>query len=232
MLEVAQQVTARLPEVAVEPAFLELAAPTILDAIARLARQGVRQVTVVPLLLFAAGHAKADIPLAVKHAASEHGVATVHMAGHLGCHPLMVELSTERCEQALATRPSVPADETLLLFVGRGSHDPDANSDLAKFARLRWEQTPVGRLETCYLAMTRPTLPEGLEFAATLPQRRVVIQPHLLFSGALAGRVADLAAQAAQRWPEKEWIVVEPLRTGEQISQVIVEQWLAANQPR
>lgn len=227
MLEIARQVAKLLPGAAVEAGFLETARPSIAEAMARLAERGVEQVTAVPLLLFAAGHAKRDIPLAVEVAAREHRIGHVRMAPHLGCHPAVVELSTQRYQAAVQDCEPVPADETLLLFVGRGSRDPEANSDLAKFARLRWEETPVGWLETCYLAMTRPTLADGLRFASRQAYRRVVVQPHLLFSGVLARRTVDTVDMARQEYPNQEWILVEPLGPGEQIAQVIVEQGLA-----
>ncbi|MBI3464757.1 MAG: sirohydrochlorin chelatase [Planctomycetes bacterium] len=226
MLEVSQQVARLLPDVAVEPACLELSRPTISEAIATLAAHGVHQLTAVPVLLFAAGHVKRDIPLAVEQAAREHRIPHVRMAPHLGCHPAVVRLSTERFLEAVPKWGAIAKDETLLLFVGRGSRDPEANSDLAKFARLRWEQTPVGWLETCYLAMTQPTLADGLRFASSLPYRRIVVQPHLLFSGVLANRVAEAIDAARREHPGKEWILVGPLGTGEQIAQVIVEQGL------
>jgi sirohydrochlorin cobaltochelatase len=224
MLEVARQVARLLPGTAVEPCFLELARPTISEAMSRLAARGLEQVTAVPLLLFAAGHAKRDIPLAVDHAAREHRIARVRISPHLGCHPAMVELSTQRYQAAVQDCPPLPAEETLLLIVGRGSREPEANSDLAKFARLRWERTPVGRLETCYVAMTQPTLADGLEFASRLGYCRIVVQPHLLFSGVLTRRIADMVSSARREYPKKEWILVEPLGPGEQIARVIVEQ--------
>src|SRR5258707_5141020 len=65
----------------VEGCFLELARPTIGEGLARLVDRGVRRVTVVPVLLFAAGHAKRDIPAAVEEAAARHPEITVRQAG-------------------------------------------------------------------------------------------------------------------------------------------------------
>src|SRR5436190_669000 len=64
----ARLVMERLPEFAVEPCFLELAEPDIPTAVHRLMASGIRQLTVAPLLLFAAGHAKRDIPMTVAEA--------------------------------------------------------------------------------------------------------------------------------------------------------------------
>ena len=50
--------------------------------------------------------------------------------------------------------------DTLLLMIGRGSHDASANAEAWQFARLRWEAEPVGWLEIGYAAMTEPSLGE------------------------------------------------------------------------
>ena len=68
-LEVAEQVSRRLTGVCVEPACLELTELTIPQGVSRLVERGARQIVVVPLLLFAAGHAKRDIPAAAEAAA-------------------------------------------------------------------------------------------------------------------------------------------------------------------
>ena len=163
---VAVQVAAAAPEVVVEPCFLEMAEPTIAAAIDRCLTAGITRLCVAPLLLFTAGHAERDIPEAVAEALAARGAQLpVRQAPTLNCHPAIVELATRRFHESLANHGSlaaaateVPPADTLLLVVGRGSLDATANAELARFARLRWERTPVGWLETCYLALTEPTL--------------------------------------------------------------------------
>ncbi len=65
-LTVAKLVAERFPQGPVESSFLELATPTIGEGVARLAQQGVRRVVVAPVILFAAGHIRRDIPAAVR----------------------------------------------------------------------------------------------------------------------------------------------------------------------
>src|SRR5690606_655117 len=66
------QVAALRPDWAVAGGFLELAEPTIPAAIDALAKQGVKRLIVMPLLLFAAGHARRDIPREIELAATRH----------------------------------------------------------------------------------------------------------------------------------------------------------------
>lgn len=208
---VAQQAASVCPQLIVEHCFLELAAPGIARGIETCVQRGVRRLVIQPLLLFAAGHAKADIPAEVHRARDRYPAVQIVIAPHLGCHPQLLELSELRYAAALAGRPAVADAETLLLLVGRGSRDPEANSELVCFSRLRWERRRLGRVETCFMALTWPSLAEGLAAATKLAQRRIVVQPHLLFRGELLTRIYAEAGAAAARDPDHEWIMAHHL---------------------
>ena len=60
--ELAQGLQALLPEVPVEYGYLEFARPILRDGLEALRARGVSHVLAVPAMLFAAGHAKNDIP--------------------------------------------------------------------------------------------------------------------------------------------------------------------------
>ena len=54
--------------------------------------------------------------------------------------PRLLEVARQRIEAAEAASPQrVPREETLLMVVGRGTSDPDANSNISKVARMLWE---------------------------------------------------------------------------------------------
>lgn len=205
---VAGQTAAACPGLVVEHCFLELAVPDIAQGIERCVQRGVRRLMVQPLLLFAAGHAKQDIPQEVQQAQHRFPQLEITVSPHLGCHPQLLELSELRYTEALANRPPVSDSETLLLMVGRGSRDPEANSEMVSFSRLRWERRRLGWVETCFTAMTWPSLADGLAAAARLAQRRIVVQPHLLFRGELLARIREETAAAAARHASYDWILV------------------------
>ena len=68
----------------------------------------------------------------------------------------------------MPTRRSVPLHETLLVVVGRGASDPDANSNVSKVTRILWEGFGFGWAETAYSGVTFPLVDPGLEHAAAL----------------------------------------------------------------
>ena len=134
----------------VRPSFLEFARPSIEEGLAGLVAQGVGEVVVAPLLLFAADHVRRDIPAAVSKAAARHPGLRVRQVGHLGCHPRVVELSKRRFDEALIGRTAVSPRESLLLLVGRGSRDRRATEEMLRFADLRRQATEVGAWKHVY----------------------------------------------------------------------------------
>lgn len=223
----ATQVAPLLPGWAVQPCYLEFAQPDIAAGLAALVGQGVGRVAAMPLLLLAAGHAKRDIPELLTAAAAEYPDLHWRQTVHLGCHERLLELSAQRFRETLpqpphgATNLPIGADETLLLFVGRGSTDPEANAEFAQFCRLRWERTPTAWYELCFTALAQPSLERGLEMAARLPLAQVVVQPHLLFAGRLLDRVRAAVAEQRERCPGKRWLIAEPLGAAAKLAQAV-----------
>lgn len=222
--ETVECVARRLPHAIVEGGFLELAEPTIAAAYDRAIERGARQIAAAPLVLFAAGHAKQDIPAALAAAASKHGLPIPRQLPHLGCHPAIIQLSVHRYDEAVAQLPGMADSQTLLLMVGRGSTDAQANSEMARFARLRWEAHHVGWHEICFAALTEPRLDRAMAMCARLPFRRVLVQPHLLFQGELLRGIRHTVQMLSRRWPDAEWVVTEHLGPDELLIEAIVEE--------
>ncbi len=207
----------RMRPLLVEGAFLELAQPSIADGVARLLDRGVRQVIVLPFLLFAAKHVKEDIPAAVHEAVRElrpHDTSvSVRQLPHLNHHPGILELSAWRFQQIMGSHSRTPEqlERTELVIVARGTGDVGALREVEEFAQQRVLATPVAHWRLCYLAVARPSLEEGLAAAAAGGLPRIVIQPHLLFSGQLWDRLADRLVEAAQQWPQQQWQLTQTL---------------------
>lgn len=224
--ELSRLVQGLLPRWRVEPAFLELANPTIKDGLRRLVAAGIHQVAAAPVLLFAAGHAKRDIPAALQAAAQQHPEVTIRQTRHLGCHVRMLELSHERFEQS--RDETVSTGDTALVFVGRGSRDAQALAETRRFLELRCRQSAVAHAAACFLAMAQPRLPETLRRVASLGFRQIVIQPHLLFAGKLLERLHHEVAESARRFPDASWRVAAPLGPRRAVAEAISDHVLQA----
>ena len=173
----------------VECGFLEFARPVIGEGVSRCVERGARTVAVLPGMLMAAGHAKNDIPSEIHEARRRYPGVQFHYGRHLHLHANIIELCRLRIEEV--ERAAGPSDrkDTLLLVVGRGSSDPDANADVAKLARMLWEGMGFGWGAACYIGVTAPLLPEALERCHRMGYRRVIVFPFFLFTGVLEKRI-------------------------------------------
>jgi sirohydrochlorin cobaltochelatase len=212
-----------------EACFLEFAEPAIAEGFENLANRDVTRIVVAPLLLFRAGHAERDIPAAVMAAAARHPKLVVDWADHLGCHPAIVELSKRRFDEALADADAVPAEQTALVVVGRGSYSAAAAAEMLAFVELRRRVTPVGMVGTCFLAMAEPLLESALGQAAASGARRIVVQPHLLFAGTLVDRVGRCVARFANEHPQSTWMATAHLGPCALLSHAVVDRASAAS---
>jgi sirohydrochlorin cobaltochelatase len=92
--------------------------------------------------------------------------------------------------------------DTVLLFIGRGSSDPDANGDVYKMARMLWEGSGYKTVETCFIGITHPRLEEGFRRARLYEPKRIIVLPYFLFTGSLVKKIFDITAQQQEQYPE------------------------------
>lgn len=226
---VAHGLAAVLPGVPVELGFLEVITPSIDDAMRVLATHGCTRVVVAPLLLFTAGHARRDVPEAVREAAVVHGLAVTQSAA-FGCHADIVALSRIRRSEALADRVPVPADRTVLLMVGRGSSDLDGVEQFRQFAAATVDDDVqiASRLEVGFVAASRPSLVEALAAAVAAWPARVVVQPHLLFRGHVEEQVTAAVAQCRADHPGIDWVQVPRLGPDQRVVAALADRVMEA----
>jgi sirohydrochlorin cobaltochelatase len=210
----AEQLRRTLAPMPVSYGYLEFARPILRDGLEELRAMGVRHVLAVPAMLFAAGHAKNDIPSVLNTWAAESGLR-VDYGRELGVDRKMIEAAGGRIRDALAAadaaavaagRAPVPPHDTLLVVVGRGSSDPDANSNVAKVTRMLVEGFGFGWGETLYSGVTFPLVEPGLRQVVRLGYRRVVVFPYFLFSGVLVSRIVQHSRLVAADHPEVEFL--------------------------
>lgn len=204
---VAAGIAQRLPQYPVASGFLEFAKPIIRDGLDRLRLQGANQILAVPGMLFAAGHVKNDIPSVLNTYAAQHPGLRIDYGRDLSVDSRLLSVASQRIEAAeAASSRRVPRAETLLMVVGRGTSDPDANSNISKVARMLWEGMGFGWSEVCYSGVTFPLVGPGLEHAVKLGYRRIIVFPYFLFTGVLVKRIYRIAGQMAARHPEIEFL--------------------------
>ena len=203
----AKMLDERLPEFDVDHGFLEFATPVIRTGLNALLDKGNTNVLALPGMLFAAGHVKNDIPSVLNTYTAQNPGVTVQYGRELGIDMKMVRAAGQRIQETLdAASDDVPIHETLLMVVGRGASDPDANSNISKVMRLLWEAFGFGWGEVCYSGVTFPLVEPGLEHATRLGFRRIVVFPYFLFAGVLVRRIYDYTDAVATRHPNIEFL--------------------------
>ena len=195
------------PEYPISSGFLEFAQPVIRQGLEALKESGVNHIIALPIMLFAAGHVKNDIPSVLQEFAAQHPEIQLDFGRDLALDPQLLQAASERIIEAeeKATQ-HIDRHETLLLVIGRGTSDPDANSNIAKIARMLWEGMGFGWAEVGYSGVTYPLVDEALHHAARLGYRRVIVFPYFLFTGILIDRIYEATDRAIADYPEIEFI--------------------------
>lgn len=88
----------------VEAAHMELAEPTIAQAMSRCVAQGARRIVVHPYMLSPGRHSTTDIPRMVCEAAAAHPGVEVSVTEPLGVDPRIGEVIRQRVEASLRTK--------------------------------------------------------------------------------------------------------------------------------
>ncbi len=82
-------------------AFLQLAEPTLADAVAEAAEAGARSIVVMPFFLFPGAHVTEDIPEELEGLRAKYPHCAIRLAPHLGTHPLLAQVAAERVKETL-----------------------------------------------------------------------------------------------------------------------------------
>ncbi|WP_075779571.1 sirohydrochlorin chelatase [Streptomyces acidiscabies] len=223
----------RNPQLPVAGGFIELSPPPLGDAVTELVEQGVRRFAAVPLMLVSAGHAKGDIPAALAREKERHPGISYTYGRPLGPHPALLAVLERRLEEALggssARTPEDRAD-VMVLLVGRGSTDPDANAEVYKAARLLWEGRGYAGVETAFVSLATPDVPSGLDRCVKLGARRIVVLPYFLFTGILPDRVRHQTEGWAAAHPEVEVFSAEVIGPEPELLDLVMERYTEAVQ--
>ncbi len=223
------RIKASFPNWPVDYGYLEFANPVITHGLDALKAQGVNHILAVPGMLFAAGHAKNDIPSVLNTYAAQNRSVKIDYGRELGIDLKMIRAAGDRIKQALHSagwHEGEPLHDTMLVVVGRGASDPDANSNVAKVMRMLWEGLGFGWGETAYSGVTFPLVEPALEHAAKLGYKRIVVFPYFLFTGVLVKRIYSQTDEVAARHPDIEFIKADYLNDHPLVVETMVERVL------
>ncbi|MGH3182072.1 MAG: sirohydrochlorin chelatase, partial [Streptosporangiaceae bacterium] len=191
--ELAAVARGRRPGLDLRTAFLGHAPPSLPQVLSTM--EAGREVTVLPLLLTAAYHSKADIPRLL----ARFPRLRVGYGATLGPHPLL-RRALER-PLAEADHQGVRADpkRTAVVLAAAGSSDQEANATIARLAA-QWQAGPGWlAVRPAYASAAEPSPAAAVTGLLRDGAPRVVVATYLLAPGWFADRIrqSTLAAGAA-----------------------------------
>lgn len=220
--QLAVRIKERLPDHMVESGFLEFATPVIGTGLDKLRDAGAKKIVCLPGMLFAAGHVKNDLPSEINNYAAENEGLEMVFAADLGINAGLLDAAKQRVEEALDD--DVAREDTLLLVVGRGTNDSDANSNVAKVTRMLWEGLNVGWAETAYSGVAYPLVDQALARVTKMGFKRVVVFPYFLFSGILVTRIYNWVDDSAAANPDIEFFKAQYLNDHPKVIDAFIQR--------
>jgi sirohydrochlorin ferrochelatase len=155
-------------------------------------------VRVLPLLLTAAYHSKADIPRLLTRVASEFPRLQVCYGQTLGPHPrLLHALERRLAEEDPGDRGQT--GETAVVLAAAGSSDPEANATIARLAAQWQRRAGWFAVRPAYASAADPRPAAAVTSLLEAGAPRVVVATYLLAPGFFADRIrtSSLAAGAS-----------------------------------
>lgn len=195
--ELAAVARQRAPGLDLRTAFLGHAAPSLPQVLGTI--EADREVTVLPLLLTAAYHSKADIPRVL----ARTSLPRVSYGATLGPHPLLLDALDRRLAEALPksgpiSGPGAHRDpaRTAVVLAAAGSSDPEANATIARMAA-RWQaRTGWLAVRPAYASAAEPSPAAAVAGLLRDGAPRVVVATYLLAPGLFADRIRHTALAA------------------------------------
>ena len=92
----------RVPDCAVETAFLELGKPDLASAIETLARQGLKRIVVIPYFLTLGLHLERDLPVLVAESSKSFQNLEILVTPPLDGHPALASILQDRLRTTLS----------------------------------------------------------------------------------------------------------------------------------
>ena len=112
-----------------------------------------------------------------------------------------------------------------VLLIAHGSRRAEANDDLVELARQVAARLPGTIVETAYLELARPTVPEGARRCVERGVRRVRLFPYFLSLGVhVADDLEALRRQLSRDDPGVEFVLCPPLGLHPQMVEIVMER--------
>jgi sirohydrochlorin ferrochelatase len=217
--ELAVAARERWPGLDLRTAFLGHAPPSLPQVLSTVDVD--REVTVLPLLLTAAYHSKADIPRMLARLPRPR----VSYGATLGPHPLLLRALERRLAEADPSAFQNPA-RTAVVLAAAGSSDPEANSTIARLAAQWQARTGWWAVQPAFASAAEPSPAAAVADLLRAGAPRVVVATYLLAPGLFADRIRQSTLGAGAT------AVSLPLGACSEVADVLLDRFTEAGSRR
>ena len=158
--------------------YLELAEPSIPEAIDRAAAEGPERIWIYPLFLFPGRHVLTDLPHLLSEAGARHRKIAIYFSEAMHRHPKLLELAKIR----IGPVPT-EAGRSAVLVVAHGSNESMGIEAVERFAARLKPMFPGAHFLPCFSEIALPSIQETLARCVTMGITSIVLFPCVLFAG-------------------------------------------------
>lgn len=184
--------------------------------------RGASKIICLPGMLFTPADVKSALPDALNAFDQANPEIEITLGKDLGIDPKMLLAAEARVREAM---PDADAfGDTVLVIVGAGANDAEANGHIAKMARLLWEGMGFAWSEICYSNDVFPSVDQVIRQTVKLPYKKILVLPYFLFAGQAVADIHAAVDNAAASNPSHTFIKAQPLGVERRVIETMVER--------
>lgn len=209
----------------VECGFLEFARPTAAEALSACCRDGIKNIIILPGILFSGEHTQRDVPDTAGEVFRDRPEINLVFAEPLATQPEVMKACQKRIEEREKISPkSISRSETLLMTIGHGSRDTDFNSQVENNLSRLGEKLGFGKTLTFLAGSPLHSLEDMQEKFNPQGFRRVMLLPFFLFTGVWVKRVHALADTFQKKYLDTEFLKASCLNHHDLIVEALIQR--------
>jgi len=158
---------------------------------------------ILPAMLMRARHVNNDIPREVEKAQRRYPHIPMTFGSPLHLNPHVDDLCRIRIQEALSKDQGQSVSEMVLLVIGRGTSNVEANEAVLRLAKRLGDEMGFGWTVCGYASMVSPSISEAFDIVEGYSARRILLFPYFLFTGRIVKKVLEEARQFQNVHPDR-----------------------------
>jgi sirohydrochlorin cobaltochelatase len=201
----------------VQPAFLEIAAPSVPEGFEHCLSTGAKRLLVIPFFLFGGLDVKKKLPEVLEQTHTKNPQLAVTFSSPIGPARRIVEILKERLSSAV---DSASSSDTAVLLIARGSSDQDAIAEMDKVRDRFAQASGLQSVRHAFVDTASPSIPDGIRACLSPQIKKIVVLPYLLFPGIMLKRIVE----AVQSHGKTEIVVANCLGPHPKLTELLLER--------